>query len=525
MGALPGDLTALWGRLPRGQQILLAGLAGGGIALFVLMLSWSRSPDFVPLYTGLDPADASAIVDQLQTRGIPHEVAAGGTTVRVPSAQVAEARIDLAAEGLPAGGGVGFEVFDGQSFGVTDFVQQINLRRSLEGELTRTINQIDGVHGSRVHIAIPQDQLFSDLQEATTASIVLDIRAGRSLSQARVRGVAHLVAQSVEGLEPEGVTILNTKGDILFDGGDDATVGGSTQIEATQAYEQRLERDLGLFLRSALGPNKSAVAVTAVLDFTATETTSETYVPVAGGERSSQNASETFREDGAESQLNVPGAAANLPGADQAETEATGASTTSEYTRTEATVNNELNRILQVTRDAPGQVKTLSVSVILDTAITEEQATELQAAIAAAAGLLPDRGDVLSVTRVPFDTTEIDEAQAAIAAEAASTKTTNMIRMAIPVLAVLIAGGLFFFLLRKLSQARAVGGRPYGVTVDANGLPMLPSGERVADAQKRLMEEQRRQHRELVGQEVAQLVRTQPKAVAEVVQTWVREEP
>ena len=278
-----GDLAAVWNRIPRGQKLVLLGLGGGAIALFVLFTSWSRAPEFVPLYGGLEPADAGAIVDRLQSQGIPHAVANGGTTVKVPSSQVAAARVDLAAIGLPRGGSTGFEIFDEQSFGVTDFVQRINLRRGLEGELTRTINQLDPVEGSRVHIAIPESRLFSEDEGETSASVVLDLRAGRSLSGAQVQGVARLVAQSVAGLEAERVTVLNSSGDVLFDGAEGLGVGGSTQLQATQAYERQLERDLGGFLRSVLGPNKAAVEVSAALDFTKTETSVESFLPVEGG--------------------------------------------------------------------------------------------------------------------------------------------------------------------------------------------------------------------------------------------------
>ncbi|MEE9278243.1 MAG: flagellar basal-body MS-ring/collar protein FliF [Dehalococcoidia bacterium] len=519
LSTLPGDLVATWNRMPRGQKTILLMLGGGAIALFVLFTSWSRAPDFVPLYAGLDPADAGAVVDRLQSQGIPHQVSEGGTTVRVPSSQVAAARIDLASMGLPKGGGVGFEIFDEQSFGATAFVQRINLRRGLEGELTRTINQLDSVQGSRVHIAIPEKQLFTDLDSEASASVVLDVFPGRPLSQAQVRGVAHLVAQSVDGLDAENVMILNSKGDILFDGSDDLGAAGNTQLQLTQAFEDRLERDLGAFLRSVLGPNRSAVEVSAVLDFTSTETTTESFAPIDGGARSTQTLEETFAGSAADA-FNVTGAEANVgalagPDVDDGET-----GSTSNYSRTESTVNNELNRTLTVTTTAPGEIQALSISVVLDDeAVSEEQAADIQTAIAAAAGLDNDRGDQLTVTRIPFDTTELEEAEAAIAAEAAANASQNMMRLAVPILAVVLAAVFLWFFARKIGKARPVSAADqFSLAVSAG------AGESVEQLQARLREEEARNLKDQQYQEATQYVRNQPKAVAEVVQTWVRED-
>lgn len=521
-----GDLTAIWSRIPTGQKAILVALGGGAIALFMMFSSWSGSPDFVPLYTALEPGDAAAIVDRLQAQGIPHQLSESGTTIRVPSAQVAAARLDLAAEGLPAGGGVGFEIFDNQSFGVTDFVQRINLRRSLEGELTRTINQLDSVTGSRVHIALPESQLFSDQQGAASASVVLEMRAGSGLSQSQVRGVAHLVAQSVDGLNVDSVTILNTKGDILFDGSEDLGVAGSTQLQLTDAFETRLENDLSSFLRSVLGPNRSAVEVSAVLDFTQTETTRETFTPITEGERSTQTVTETFSGSNAAEALNVGGAVANVPGLNAPEVDGEADGTTSSYSRSESTINNELDRTLTVTANAPGDILQLSISVILDESVTPEQATALESAISAAAGINTARGDSVTVTQIPFDTTELEEAALAIEADAAAASSQNMMRMAIPVVAVLMAAAFLWFFSRKIGKARGgPGADQLSLSVGGGAATALAaSAETVEHMQERIRREEQLKLQEQETQEITQFVRNQPQAVAEVVQTWVRED-
>ena len=518
-----GELADVWNRLPPGQKIVLLGLGGGAVALFMLFTSWSRSPEFVPLYSGLDPADAGAIVDQLQSQGIPHEVGNGGTTVRVPSSQVASARVELAALGLPRGGSAGFEIFDSQSFGVTDFVQRINLRRSLEGELTRTINQLDPVAGSRVHIAIPESRLFSQDEAETSASVVLDLRPGRSLSAQQVQGVAHLVAQGVEGLSADNVTILNSNGDIIFDGSEDLGVGGGTQLQMTQAFESQLEGDLERFLRRVLGPNKSAVEVSAVLDFTRLETSTESFTPIEGGSRSTQTVAETFVGTGAAEALNVPGAAANIAGAATPDAEGEAGEQSSNYSRTESTVNNELDRTVLTRTTLPGTVTSLSISLLLDESVPEEQAADLQAAVAAAAGMVESRGDTITMARVPFDTTELEEAQLAIEAEVAANQQMNMIRMAIPVLAVILAGGFFFFFIRKLGGSRPAADG-LSLAIGPGGVPTLGPGETVEQLQARMISEAEMRQRDVREQELTQLVQSQPKAVAEVVRAWTRED-
>lgn len=526
LSTLPSEILRVWNRLPRGQKIVLLALGATAIMLFVLFTSWSRSPDFVPLYTRLDPSDGAAIVDQLQTQGTAYEVADGGSTIRVPSTQVAEVRLNLATLGLPTGGGVGFEVFDKQSFGVTDFVQRINLRRSLEGELTRTITQLDGVRGARVHLAIPEEQLFTDQQPDTTASVVLDIQPGRALSVAQVRGVAHLVAQSVEGLDAKNITILNTKGDILYDGTDNLEIAGSTQLELTHAFDQQVERDLGVFLRSVLGPNKSAVQVSAVLDFTQAATTTEIYTPVQNGTRSTQTVTETFTGSGNAADLAVPGAVANIPGVNAPQTNTPEGTNTSDYSRNESTTNNELNKTQQTINTAPGEVKNLSISVLLDESIPEEQATALKDAIAAAAGISSDRGDTIAVTRIPFDTTELEAAKAALAQEAAADKQANMLRLAIPIVAVVLAGGLFFLLLRKVNKARAAHAAElaqYSLAIGMGPGGALPPGNNAAALEAQLRDVNQRQRTE-TNKQISTFARAQPRAVAEVVQTWMQEE-
>ena len=199
---------------------MLVVTGGGLVALALLLYSWSSSTNFVTLYSGLDASDSGRMVDQLRSRGVPFSIEAGGTTITVPQSDVDELRLDFAAQGLPAGGHLGFELFDGNGFTLTDFAQRLNFQRGLQGELARTIETFTAVERARVHIVLPERSLFVADQRPATASVVLQMRPGRALQSGDVAGVAHMVSGAVEGLDKENIVIVDTSGGVLFDGHD-----------------------------------------------------------------------------------------------------------------------------------------------------------------------------------------------------------------------------------------------------------------------------------------------------------------
>ena len=220
----------------------LAGVLAGTIIVFYFVFVASTSPNMVVAYSGLAPEDSAQIADELERQGIQYEIGSGGSSVLVPANMVAEIRIDLAQAGLPTGGTVGFEIFDKTNFGATDFTQQVNFQRAIEGELARSINTLDGVRSSRVHIVMPQDAIFQEDQEPASASIVLGLNPGVSLTQGQVKGIGNLVAGAVEGLDLSGVMIIDSTGSVLFDGSTmDSlfSVGGtSSQLELKRQFER-----------------------------------------------------------------------------------------------------------------------------------------------------------------------------------------------------------------------------------------------------------------------------------------------
>lgn len=512
-----------WGALSTGRRLMLAGAVGALVLVAFYMYGWSSQTTYVTLFSGLDPEDASQVVDDLRAQGVPYELSASGTTIRVPEPRADELRINFAAQGLPAGGTTGFELFDGGTLTATDFVQRLNFQRGLEGELGRTIESFDAVAGARVHIVLPERSLFVEDERPASASVVVDVRAGHRLSAGEVSGIARLVSGAVEGLAEEHVSIIDTDGSVLFDGptsGED-TLGQGGQFDAQRTYERTLEQDAQRLLDQALGPGVSAVTVRATLNFDRAETETESYTPgqEGGVPRSATTVTESYSTADELTGGVVPGAVANVPGAATDLpgdlTPAEGAQTA--YSRQENTTNFEVGRTVTRTVQAPGRVERISVSVLLDESVAEDRVATLTAAVSAAVGADPERGDTVAVSRQAFDRSALEAAQAAFAAQAGTEQLLSYARMALPVVALLLA----FFLFRRLS--RSVASRSYHVMdapqlayADANAAiaaaagaaPALPAPD---DARSETEER-------VIG-----FASQQPQMVAEVLQSWLKE--
>jgi len=259
------------------------------------MVTLSNRAEYRVLFANLSAEDAGSIVDKLKEKKVPFEINKTGDAVSVPDDMVSELRLELATAGLPRGGGVGFEIFDQKmKFGATEFEQQLNYRRALQGELARTIGSMEEVQHVRVHIALPKDSLFVEEQRKTTASVTMKLKSGRTLRPPQIEGIAHLVASSVEGLSPENVIIIDNRGAILSKPTGDPKF---MRVTASQMeYQQNLERDLAgriqSMLENVVGQGKAVVRVAADLDFRVTEKMEETYDSEAPVIRSMQKQTE-----------------------------------------------------------------------------------------------------------------------------------------------------------------------------------------------------------------------------------------
>ena len=276
-----GIRIANWWRASNAtQRALLVGGLLAGVLSVALVVRWSARPDFVVLFSGLGPDEASKILDELEELAIPHEVAASGGTIRVPSDRVGELRIRVAGKGLTGKATVGYEIFDRSNLGMTDFLQHVNYRRALEGELTRTIVSLEEIRNARVHLAIPERDVFLRDEKEPKASVIVDLEPGARLRPDQVRGIYALVAASVEGLNPSGVTIVDGSGrELGGGGGSEEFAATNEQLRIQQEVESHLREKATGILAQVVGQNNATVQVTALLDFERVERSIESYDP------------------------------------------------------------------------------------------------------------------------------------------------------------------------------------------------------------------------------------------------------
>ena len=527
------QFSGVFGGLSTARKAVLAGTGGTAVALAVLLYSWSSQTAFVTLYSGLDAADSGRILDDLRTQAVPFEISSGGATIRVPEARVDELRMGFAAQGLPQGGNVGLELFDGNAFSATDFMQKVNFQRGLQGELARSIETFSAIEHARVHIVMPEHSLFVSEEQPATASVVLQLKPGRTLTSDQVGGIAHLVSGAVEGLNKRNITVVDVGGNTLYDGaqveGLDGVASASTHLQQQQKFEQSLEQDVQSMLDRALGAGRAAVKVRATLNFDKSETETESFTPAQGSTtgqgtpRSSTSVTETYTTNGSASTGAVPGAVANIPGAN---TSLAGAASpdnaATSYQRTENTSNFEMGKTVQRTQQAPGRVQRLSVSLLLDESVPEAQATDLQQAVATAVGIDAARGDQVAVSRLAFDKRAVEEARAAFAEESSMDTYIGYGRLALPIVA-LIIGFIFFKMLLgavspRMPQVATVGGTNAASLALAAATAALPAAPR-----RNALPPPPEDTKSDVERHVQQLAQTRPEAVAEVVQAWLRE--
>lgn len=466
---LKAKLLSQWSGLSQGRRVVLVAIALALLATAVGFLTWAQNPSYVVLYAKLDERDAAEVVERLKEAKVPYQISDGGT-IRVPEGRVHEVRLQLASEGLPKGGGVGFELFDRTNLAMTDFAQRLNYQRALEGELARTISQLGPVASARVHLALPRDELYRNKQEEGSASVVVGLRPGRRLDEKQVQAIANLVAGSVEGLKPANLTIVDSTGSLLWDGQLGTASSGSisaAQMEAQRAYERSLETRVLTLLDGVLGPGKAAVRVSALLTWDQVERSSEIYAP-EGTANQVRSLRETVERSSGATTLagGIPGTASNIPGyvgvtgARQATaTPAAGTSTTTqenrpvpEAERRELVQNFEISKSVEKVVRAPGTVERLSVALVLDDVIDPALAESIGKTVAAAVGLDTARGDVISVSQLPFD----ESLQAASAAQLASAQQMELFRTVALGASAVVAVFLLAIFLRRLARALAL---------------------------------------------------------------------
>ena len=393
---------------------IMGGVVFGLIAFFIFLSTRLASPQMALLYGDLDTNDATRIAAQLDAQSVPYELRKNGTEVHVPADQVSRMRLTMAQQGLPSGGTVGYELFDSaDSLGSTDFVQNINLVRALEGELARTIGAIESVRSARVHLVMPRRELFSREKQEPSASIVLKMKGTSRLDRGQVSAIQHLVAAAVPKLTPNRISIIDDKGSLLAGGFEDlndpATAAVKTE-ERKRTYENRMARTVEELLERAVGFGRVRAEVRADMDFDRISTSEEQYNPDGQVVRSTQTVEENSSSREADPQSVT--VANNLPDPNQI---GGGASATSAESRTEETVNYEISKKVVNHVKEIGSVNRLSVAVLVDgvyapngqgqrayTARPEQEMTQLANLVRSAIGFNAARGDTLEVINMQF---------------------------------------------------------------------------------------------------------------------------
>ncbi|MDO9366625.1 MAG: flagellar basal-body MS-ring/collar protein FliF [Methylotenera sp.] len=409
-----------------GNKLLLVAGIAAVVAVMVVFWLWSQQPDYRVLFSNYSDRDGGAIVAALEKMNVPYKFSDGGTAILVPASQVHQARLKLASDGLPKGGNIGFELLENQKFGVSQFVEQVNFQRGLEGELERSIQSIGAVEGARIHLAIPKPSVFARDQQKPTASVLLNLRSGRSLDAQQVSAVVHLVASSVPNLPTANVTVVDQNGNLLSD--TSKKMGNKNLDPAQLKYVEDIQQSIAKRIESIITPivglkNVRAEASVEV-DFSTQEQAAETYKPNqqpdAAAIRSMQtNESQTSNGDVA----GVPGALSNQPQANAtapinapANSGDIGAVNTAPVnSEKNLTTNYEVDKTVSYTQQPMGGIKRLNVAVVVNNMqvvdkagkvtyrpLTAAEKTQINDLAMQAMGFNKERGDSLTVVNTPF---------------------------------------------------------------------------------------------------------------------------
>ena len=522
------QLQANFKVLTLSRKILLVTVALGTMLGIVLLVVWTNRISYQPLYFNLSPEDAGTVIEELKDQKIPHRLSANGRTVMVPDGKIYDLRLSLASRGIPSGGGVGFEIFDKTDLGTTEFVQKLNYQRALQGELARTINQFAEVEQARVHITLPEKTLFLEDEQKPTASVVVKLRnKGAALQEKQIRGIVYLVAGSVEGLEPENVTVVGVDGSVLSAGATaDSQMAGLTnsQQEFQREVEEGLEKRVQSMLEKVVGKGKAIVRVTASLNLKQQEKTEEIFDPDGAVVRSEQRTDEKSKGSNPVA-MGSPGVAANL-------SEGGGVASSvssSDMRKTNETINYEINKIVKRTVEPVGVIQRLSVAVLLDgnyevtkgedgkeeykyVPRSDEEMKKYKSIVMKAVGYNAERGDQIEVTNAPFEAVRLtEEEKKAMSREA----LWGTLRKAVPPLAslslialliLLVLRPLVKWLTRPVEEVRRIAGatgRTAG-EIEAGILPPPPLGDTA-----------------MGREQVAQLATADAKRFAELLRNWV----
>ena len=514
-----------FGAFTPGQKVVAILGTGALVLAGVLVFRWVSQPDYAPLFSNLSSSDASAVIEQLDTSGVEYKITNGGATVMVPRNDVYATRIKLSGEGLPTGSDGGYSLLDNQDLSTSQFKEQTDFKRAMEGELSSTIEAMDGVRSAVVHLALPAKQVFADKQDPPTASVLVGTSPGSTLGPEQVQAVVHLVAASIDGMDPEKVTVADSTGKLLSTSGSAGGAAASSRNQYVSDYQDEMGTRVQNMLDRVLGSGNSTVQVTANLNFDKAVSESKTYTqPEPGLELSASEDTENYSGP-------ASGAAAGGvvgPDGQMDPMASTGGAGTdaSTYRKRSRTTDNAIDSTVERRESAPGSVDSLHVGVVLDqTAAASSDPDEIEQMITSAIGIKPRRGDTVRVSVLPFDRTTEKEAAKELAADEKAEATASrmdLFKKGSMALLVLLALGLAWLRGRKRSKQREeatsyvveqlrsdAARRDEVLETPATSLLSLEGGPRTPEEEMR--------------EELVALVESQPEDVAALLRGWLVE--
>jgi flagellar M-ring protein FliF len=549
------------------QRVSIGVAAIAVIASLIAFARWNRERDFKPLFSELSQEDAAAVVAKVHEGGTEFRLSENGSTVLVPSAKVAEMRLQLAAIGVPKSGRIGFELFDKTNFGVSDFTEQVNYHRALEGELERTVMALAEVEQARVHLTFPKDSVFLESKQPAKASVLVKLKLGAQLSAQNVAAICQLTSSAVEGLAPEAVTVVDMRGNLLSRPHKPGSPDGADPDDAGLEYKAKIERELlakiNTTLEPLLGLEKFRASVSVDCDFTSGEQSEETFDPTKSVMANSQKTEDV---SGANSASGVPGTASNLP----RPTSRPGSGGNSVTRRTE-NISFQSSRVVRRMRLPQGGVKHLSVAVLVDNTVrfegagpkakrifeapSADQLKTLHDLVAGVVGLSVERGDQLVIESQPFESTRNVEppplspvlVKPAPGGGPAWLQTLMGNRVffigsiaGTLLFVVLIGGTVFMFGRKKKTKQVEIKGQIEGAAGPA--VPALDDATKKMEHQLAEQAAQRERQTadalntlklppvttkkgEVLTRHILEETKKDPKAVAQIMRTWINEAP
>lgn len=503
------QINNIWEKLTTWQKATF--IAVVIIAVVLMGILFAQGPKMEVLYSGLSPENASAITAKLKEQKVSYELVDEGRTILVSANDKYQLRLDMAGQ-VNLKGVVGFESFNETRFGETDTDKRVRFLVALQGELTRTIEEMDEVEVAKVHIALPQPSLFIRDEKDTTASVLLRMKTYAVLRPEQVKSIMSFVSNSVEGLEPANVTVMDVNGNLLSEGFSTSSSLDSSHISANQLalkqqYEKEFAQSLQTMLEKMKGSGKAVVRASITMDFDKVEKHSETYgEPVLTSEQVKEESSTGTSQTGGANPAD-----ANMGGPSYG---TLGSAGENEYQLTERTRNYEVSKTVETKIVAPGKITNISLSVLIDGNLTPEEENKLKEAVTMAAGADLTRGDQVSVVGMAFNNEELSKMEQALAERETFQRRMAYIKLiAIPLSIILVLGFVFFTVRRAIrSSAR------YSI----NKARELAAAKVAEEVELTLSPEA--MEKKAMQTQIDNLIKKNPEEVAKVVKTWLVEE-